>query len=80
MASLRAKIEAAYKRRDKASDAVFAAAHPRRDVVFSECLKLATPEVVQAYRDADSAHYALELDAISAGKAWRSGSLLMWRH
>ena len=76
--AMQRKIAKAYKAREAATDAVYAAAYPRRDIPFSQCLKLASAEVVQAYRDADAAHYRAEREAIDAGKAWMSGGLLFF--
>jgi len=70
--SLKKRLERANKARDKAVDAVYAAAYPRRDIRFSECLTMASDDVRAAYLDAHEKVVSLEIDAIVAGKAWRS--------
>lgn len=79
--SLKKQIEAARKRRDKAVDAVYAAAYPRRDIRFSECMTMASEDVRAVYLAANAKVSDLEFDAIVAGKAWRStsGSLHFYR-
>lgn len=79
--SLRAHVERARARREKAADAIYAAAYPRRDVVFSECRKLAAPDVVAAWDEAQRALDQIEEEAISKGRAWRASfGLLVWRN
>lgn len=56
-----------------ARDRVYAAAHPRRDVRFSDCLAMADANVRQQYEDADAALCAFESEMVVAQcRAWRS--------
>lgn len=70
--SLKKQIERAVEARTKTVDAVYAAAYPRRDVRFSECLAMANEDVRAAYLAADAKVTGLEIEAICASKAWRS--------
>ena len=69
-----AKYRALYKTLNAAQSAVFAVVAPRRDVVFGECLKLASADQVKAYQDASRALRDFESELISAGRAWHSPS------
>jgi hypothetical protein len=71
--SLKKQVEAARKRLDKARDAVYAFA-PNGQTVFSECLKLASANVVTAYETARDSVYDLEAEAVAKCKAYRSSS------
>lgn len=78
--SLKRQVEAARAKLDKATDAIYAAAHPSRDVVFSACKAMAAPDVVAAYEAASDQVFSLEYAACSSGKAWRSpGGSLFWK-
>lgn len=59
---LRTKHEKLLANVDRLQTEIFAAAHPRRDIVFSECRKLAPQSTVAAYDDALS----------TLGRAWRA--------
>ena len=63
---------AALKARDVAQDAIYAAAYPRRDVVFSECRKLADAATVAAYDAAFSTLYQLDIEADQSGRAFQA--------
>lgn len=77
--SLRKQVEAARVKLDKAQSAIFAAG-PDRNTLFSDCRKLAAPEVVAAYEAAYDRLATLEHEACSKGKAWRaSGGYLFWK-
>jgi len=78
--SYRKNVEKAYKARHKIVDAIYALA-PNNATPFSECRKLASPELRQAYDEAVSAEVAAEYAAINAGKAYRSstGGLIFTR-
>ncbi len=65
------RIAAARLRLDRATDAIYAAAHPRRDVVFSECRRMAAPDMVEAYESAYSAVREAEDSAIAKGRGYR---------
>lgn len=70
----RAKHEKLIAAVEKLSDAVFAVVHPRNDVVFSECLRLAPPALVNAREAALAELWAFEAQLIDEGRAWRSAT------
>lgn len=70
--SVAKQIERARARLDNAQAAVYAAAYPRRDIPFSGCRALATPETIAEYDAAVDALYAAEGQAIEKGRGWRN--------
>jgi hypothetical protein len=57
---------------DSAMDGVYQAAHPRRDVVFTECYKMASKEAKDAYDRANSARTSFRNAMVDAGRAYWS--------
>ena len=55
-----------------AISAVYDAATPRQDVVFSECLALATPEVRAAYITARENLDTFQDELVNEGRAYRA--------
>ena len=77
--TLRKQHDRAEKALDHARDRVYAVAHPRRDVAFSECLRMAPPAARERYAAARARVDETEQEAIARGKAWRSSiGLLVW--
>lgn len=70
--SFKARYAAALAARESATDSVYAAAYPRRDVVFSQCLAMAAPEVRAAYSAASAALASLDHEAEQSGRAYRA--------
>jgi hypothetical protein len=70
----RAKHEKLRANVDKLQNEIFAAAHPRRDVIFSDCRKLAPAAIVTAYDEALQALWTFEAELICEGRAWRAAS------
>lgn len=68
---IRKPIEKARKRYDDSMNAVYAAAHPRNDVRFSDCLKLASDTVRSEHEAAQSDLIQQECAAYFAGHMWR---------
>jgi superfamily I DNA and RNA helicase len=59
----------------EACEAVYAAAHPRRDVVFSECYRMASEQVREAYSTAYGALHSYQNELVRDGRAyWRDPS------
>ena len=65
LAALEAALEAA-------TQAIFAAAHPRQDVRWSECYKMASAEARKAYDHAHSAWSGFRADMVAQGRAYWS--------
>lgn len=80
MKNAKRRIEAARNRRERASQAVYAV-EPTGNVPFSQCYAMAPQDVRDRYDTAVSELIALEQEAITAGKAWRSsiGLLTFYR-
>jgi hypothetical protein len=57
---------------DAAMGGVWQAAYPRRDVVFSECYKMASKEARDAYDRASSARTSFRNAMVDAGRAYWS--------
>lgn len=78
--ALRRAVDVAHSRLERATDAIYSAAYPRRDVPFSECRAMASAEIVAAYESAWLAHRQAEDSAIEKGRAWRASyGLVCWR-
>lgn len=70
--SFKARYAAALAAREAATDSVYAAAYPRRDVVFSQCLAMASPETRAAYSAASVALASLDHEAEQSGRAYQA--------
>lgn len=71
-------VARAHKTREKIVDQIYALA-PNWQTKFSDCMKLASPELRAAYDESLSAYIKAEYDAIAAGKAYRSESgMFVW--
>ena len=70
-APFKARYLKALKALESSRSAVYAAA-PRNDVVFSECRKLASPDVVAAYESAYATLYQLDHEAEQSGRAYQA--------
>lgn len=70
----RAKHEKLIAASDAANTAIYNVVYPRCDVVFSKCLELASPELVEARVKAFSELWDFEAMLIHEGRAWRSST------
>lgn len=70
----RQAVERARRNLDRARDAVYAAAHPRRDIPLSQCLAMADEPTRTRYQLAMCNLEEAEQVAVSSGRAWRSTS------
>lgn len=69
--SIKARVEAASKKRRAASDAIFSfAKHPQ--MRWSECFEIADANAKEAFEAADDALLEAERSAIAKGKAYRA--------
>lgn len=76
--SLRKAIEKATKAKEKAIAAIYALA-PNGETKFSDCLKLASVDQVEAYHVAQRAEIEAEQAAIDKGRAYRGTfAMLVW--